>query len=91
MLDASFEQVEFQLDRGDRLLIYSDGITEAMNPAKEHFGEDRLADCLTNYRSCSLQQTVDQVKFKLAEWHCSAEADFNLTDDASMLAIERSA
>jgi sigma-B regulation protein RsbU (phosphoserine phosphatase) len=90
MLDASFEQVKFKLHRGDRLLVYSDGITEAMNPAKEPFGEDRLADCLTDYRSRSLQQTVEQVKFRLAEWHGSAETDFNLADDASMLAIERS-
>jgi sigma-B regulation protein RsbU (phosphoserine phosphatase) len=91
MPDASFEQVEFQLHPGDRLLVYSDGISEGMNPAKEHFGEDRLAECLTDCRSHSLQKTVEQVKFRLAEWHCSGEADVNLNDDASMLAIELSA
>lgn len=91
MPDASFEQVDFQLYPGDRLLIYSDGITECSNPAKAHFGEQRLAECLTDCRSLSLQQTIEQVKFRLAEWHCSGEADLNLNDDASMLAIALSA
>lgn len=91
MPDASFEQVEFQLHPGDRLLIYSDGITECFNPAKALFGEQQLAECLTDCRSHSLQQTVEQVKVRLAEWQCSGEADLNLNDDASMLAIELSA
>jgi serine/threonine protein phosphatase PrpC len=33
-----------QLEPGDRLLLYSDGITEARNAAGEFFGEDRLVD-----------------------------------------------
>lgn len=88
MPDACFEQVEFLLHPGDRLLVYSDGITEAMNPTKEYFGEQRLAECLTDCRSQSLQETVEQVKFRLVNWHSSAENDSNLNDDASMLAIE---
>ena len=91
MPDASFEQVEFQLHPGDRLLVYSDGITECFNPAKAHFGEQRLAECLTECLPLSLQKTVEQVKFKLANWRCSGEAEFTLNDDASMLAIELSA
>lgn len=91
MPDASFEQVEFLMHPGDRLLVYSDGITEGINPAREHFGEDRLAECLTDCRSHSLQETVEEVKLRLAEWHCSGESDLNLNDDASMLAIELSA
>jgi sigma-B regulation protein RsbU (phosphoserine phosphatase) len=35
-----------RLEAGDRLLLYTDGITEAANPAREFFGEDRLASAL---------------------------------------------
>ena len=36
------EVKSFQLQRGDRLLLYTDGITEAANPVGELFGADRL-------------------------------------------------
>jgi len=88
--NANYEQVDFQLDPGDRLLLYSDGITECFNPKKEAFGEQRLAECLTNCRSSTLQQTVEQIKFRLAEWRHPDQANSSFCDDASILAIELS-
>jgi sigma-B regulation protein RsbU (phosphoserine phosphatase) len=41
--DAAFKQAEVVLQPGDRFLFYTDGITEAPNPAGEEYGEDRLA------------------------------------------------
>lgn len=40
----------FTLDRGDTLFLYTDGVTEAMNPADELFGNERLRDCLRALR-----------------------------------------
>ncbi len=40
---AQFEQGSVRLDSGDCLILYSDGIVEAMNARGEEFGEDRLA------------------------------------------------
>ncbi|MFD1276419.1 SpoIIE family protein phosphatase [Streptomyces kaempferi] len=34
----------FQLEPGDRILIHTDGVTEARSPAGGFFGEDRLVD-----------------------------------------------
>jgi serine phosphatase RsbU (regulator of sigma subunit) len=34
------------LHAGDRLVLYTDGVTEARNPEGEEFGEERLADAL---------------------------------------------
>ncbi len=87
--DAQYEQVDFQLHPGDRLLLYSDGITECFNPGREPFGEQRLAECLTDCRSSSLRQTVEQIKSRVAEWHHPGQANVSLSDDASFLAIER--
>jgi serine phosphatase RsbU (regulator of sigma subunit) len=36
-----------RLEPGDRLLLYTDGITEARSPAGEFFGEQRLADFIS--------------------------------------------
>ena len=44
-----------RLDPGDRLLLYTDGVTEAMNPEGEEFGEKRLVGLISRNRSI-LQQ-----------------------------------
>ena len=40
---ASYESGAFQLNKGDILVVYSDGLTDAENRQEEMFGEDRLA------------------------------------------------
>src|SRR5690606_39243381 len=41
--DIQYDQSEIALRPGDRLLFYTDGITEARDPEGEEYGEDRLA------------------------------------------------
>ncbi len=36
------EEKEIVLSSGDRIILYTDGITESMNPESESFGEQRL-------------------------------------------------
>jgi serine phosphatase RsbU (regulator of sigma subunit) len=45
---AVYEQGEVNLNPGDLLLLYTDGITEAMNGNEELFGEDRLRKTMQN-------------------------------------------
>lgn len=47
---AAFEQAEFTLAPGDILVLYTDGLTEAVNPARDEYGEDRLAQTLLTLR-----------------------------------------
>ena len=46
MEGLKFRQTEFHLDPGDRLFVYTDGVTEATNASNELFGEARLLDAL---------------------------------------------
>ena len=41
--ESTYEQAEFAIAPGDRVILYTDGITEARNPAGDEFGEERLA------------------------------------------------
>lgn len=41
-IDAQYEVLKTKLDPGDRLLVFSDGVTEAEDPDGEFFGDDRL-------------------------------------------------
>jgi hypothetical protein len=40
--DTSFESMLVEIDPGDRLLLYTDGVTEAENAGDEQYGEERL-------------------------------------------------
>jgi sigma-B regulation protein RsbU (phosphoserine phosphatase) len=40
--DVSYEKEEIPINPGDRLLIYTDGVSEAMNERMEEFGEEKL-------------------------------------------------
>lgn len=50
--ETAHEEVELQMQPGDQLIFYTDGITEALNPAGELFGTNRLDQELEN---CTLQ------------------------------------
>ena len=51
--DAAYDQEALTLDPGDTLVVFSDGISEAQNPAGEDYGEDRLLACLEANRGAS--------------------------------------
>ncbi len=46
-----YDEREIRLRSGDRLLMYTDGITESRNTAGEEFGEDRLIDLVLRFES----------------------------------------
>jgi serine phosphatase RsbU (regulator of sigma subunit) len=45
---TDFEEKEITVEDGDRLLLYTDGVTEIKDGAGKHFGENRLAKCIIN-------------------------------------------
>ena len=45
--EATFEDETVQLDRGDTLVVFSDGVTEALDAGGSEFGEERLLSCVT--------------------------------------------
>jgi len=49
--ESAYHQGDLPLAPGDRLVFYTDGITEGRDPAGEEFGEDRLAECAGRHRA----------------------------------------
>ena len=47
MRDARYEELELPLETGDRLLLYTDGLTEAENASEDFFGLERVKIALT--------------------------------------------
>jgi phosphoserine phosphatase RsbU/P len=61
--EAEYTSVSLKLEPGDTLVLFSDGVTEAMDPAEQLFGVSRLREVLTGHMQTpleELQQTVLQ-------------------------------
>jgi len=84
---ATYQDDTLTFASGDVLLIYSDGVTEAMNPAREQFEEDRLTSLLLQYAAHPAQTLVDRV-VEAVQHHT---ADAPPSDDITVLAVKRTA
>jgi sigma-B regulation protein RsbU (phosphoserine phosphatase) len=56
------------MEPGDILVLFSDGVTEAVNPADEDFGEQRLADLVASLRDRSAKEIVEAVHAEVARF-----------------------
>ena len=74
-----------QLEPGDRLLLYTDGITEARTPGGEEFGLDRFTDFLIRHHADGLPvpETLRRFIAHHLEYHGG-----RLSDDATVLVLE---
>ena len=59
--ETPFESAELTIEPGDRLLLYTDGVTEAENPQDEEFGESRLIAFLGAHRGDTDRGLLDGV------------------------------
>ncbi len=59
--DVSFKKEEISINPGDRLLIYSDGIPEAMNEQMEEFGDEKLLEIVQQYRGYSSDALIKNI------------------------------
>jgi sigma-B regulation protein RsbU (phosphoserine phosphatase) len=82
--DPSFGERRLQLQPGDRLFFFSDGIPETFGPGEEEFGRERLAASLGQSGSEDLERSLDGLLDTLREWN----AGVPFTDDVSILGVE---
>jgi phosphoserine phosphatase RsbU/P len=77
----TFAEQTVLLQPGDRLLMYSDGLPDTMNPDGEIFGAARLIESAAKHYRLSLDGTIRSLMKDLARWRGEAE----LKDDVSVL------
>jgi sigma-B regulation protein RsbU (phosphoserine phosphatase) len=81
--DARFEQVEARPAPGSRLLVYSDGISEAMSDRRELLGVERLAEAAAAAREGNADDMVRSVFTAAERWRGAAEQ----SDDMTAIAV----
>jgi len=83
-LSFAMEEAEITLDPGDRLFIYSDGLTECTDARGAQFGRAKVRDLVSESLREELADAVLRVKKEIASWHGRESFD----DDISLVAVE---
>jgi sigma-B regulation protein RsbU (phosphoserine phosphatase) len=83
--EADFAGQEVELQPGDILVVYSDGITEAMNPADAFFGDERLRAAVWPPRTATAEQAGARVLAAVDTF----VGDARVHDDMSLVVLKR--
>ncbi len=81
-----YREVTLEFNPGDEIFLYTDGVTEALNPAQELYGEQRLLDALNaleNVENIPVKQILDTIMGELDRYADGAPQ----ADDITMLTL----
>lgn len=84
LVEVPYEGHSIQLEPGERLFFYSDGLTESMNSSQELFGSARLMHALESESEVTVDGTLSQIVNHVRTWVGTAP----IHDDLSLLALE---
>ena len=82
--NLQLDEFSVDLQPGDRLVIFSDGVPDAINLQNRQYGHDRLKMFLSKQQDTPVQELVDLLASEIADWSGRAPA----FDDLTLLAIE---
>ena len=77
--EAIYEQESVQLETGDVLLMFTDGVTESLNPDGEEFGESRLVDAIRCHARLPAREMQDAVLDEVTRFVAAAPRHDDLT------------
>lgn len=76
---ASYDESVVDLQAGDVLMAFTDGVTEALNPAEEEFGEQRLKQLLRRVAHLPVQDITATISKELRAWIADAPQHDDIT------------
>ena len=86
MTEAEYGDDSVHLDRGDMIVVYTDGVTEAMNPERQLYSEERLQQTLATLAGRNVEDTVLELIASVRNHAAEAPQ----SDDIAILALRRS-
>src|SRR5262249_20324742 len=75
---VSYSNATRQLESGDRLLLYTDGIVDACNSSGDFFGEDGLRRALQGTAGLSASAAADSIIASVRNWYVKQDDDFTV-------------
>jgi phosphoserine phosphatase RsbU/P len=85
--NAEFREGRTQMQMGDVLVIYSDGVTEAASPSGEEFGSTRLYEVVSRNIDASAAGIRDRIESALTKFSQGTQA----ADDITLVIVKRQA
>jgi sigma-B regulation protein RsbU (phosphoserine phosphatase) len=82
--EREYEQRTYTAKSGDIMLLYSDGVTDHLNPPGEEFGRERVQEFLERHHDLPAQQIVDRLFEELDEFGEGA----SVYDDQTLMAFK---
>ena len=81
--DTVYEQSEVQLDSGDAIFLYTDGVTEATNPSGKMYGTERLSAFLDQRKDLTPEELLPELRNSIDTFVGGAQQ----FDDITMLML----
>ena len=81
--ESEFPVQEYRLGPGDKLVLYSDGVSEATNRSQEQFGEKRVAEVVAEHASLNALQLFDTLGREIEAFTDGSAQD----DDVTLLVL----
>src|SRR5699024_874867 len=81
--DSEYQTGRLQLAAGDSIFLYTDGVTEALNPEEKFFGERRLKELLAAAGGVEPKEAVGRVLRAVSEFTSGADQ----SDDITAMAV----
>lgn len=83
--DVPYEAMEIELQKGDFLLLYSDGLPEAVNPSGERFGFENLISLIESLDTehSSSNEISMEIKRRVQKF-----SDYQLSDDTTIICLK---
>jgi serine phosphatase RsbU (regulator of sigma subunit) len=85
--EASYDEVYFRIEKGDLLVLASDGATDATDPEDRMYDEPRFAESIQRHASENAAQLMKSLYEEIREFTHSADVH----DDITILALKRGA
>lgn len=82
--EFGYTQGTIQMEKGDRILLYTDGVTEAINNLGEQFDDTRLIECLNDTRDEGPAEMIRDVLRSVMAF----SGGLTQADDITMLALQ---
>ena len=79
IFDNNIQEVEVQLEPGDRIVTYTDGVNEAMNNESEEFGDDRFYNLVKTHARKSSKDFVEAIVAEISAHRGDAEQSDDIT------------
>ena len=83
--DTEYPVRELDLDIGDRLLLYTDGLIEPENSKNEAFGDAKLQRTLAEHSQLPVYDLCEKLLSELRDWQPRAASQ---EDDITLIALE---